>query len=58
MESFKRLASRKFLLSVAALVLVTVKPEIADSVVTIVGLYFGGNVANEFATAIKNNKSI
>lgn len=52
----ERFTSRKFLLSVAGVVLVIIVPEYADSIVQIVGMFVGAEGVRDLAEAVRKNK--
>lgn len=51
-----RFTSRKFLLSIAGVVLVIIVPEYADSIVQIVGMFVGAEGVRDLAEAVRKNK--
>ena len=51
-----RFTSRKFLLSIAGVVLVIIVPEYADSIVQIVGMFVGAEGVKDLAEAVRKNK--
>lgn len=51
-----RFLSRKFLLTVAGVVLVLLVPEHADSVVQVIGYFIGAEGARDLAEAVRRNK--
>lgn len=57
MENIKsRFTSRKFILTVAGVVLVVVLPEHADKIVQLVGFFIGAEGARDLAEAVQRNK--
>lgn len=52
----KRVLSRKFLLSVAGLVLVLLFPDKADAIVQVVALFVGAEGAKDLADVVSRNR--
>lgn len=55
-EILQRFTSRKFLLSLVAIVLVVAVPEHADSIVTLSTIFIGTEGAKDLAEAVRRNK--
>lgn len=56
MNVLTRFASRKFLLTIAGVVLVFVAPEYSDTIVQLVALFVGTEGARDLAEAVRRNK--
>ena len=55
-DVLNRFLSRKFLLTIAGVVLVLLAPEHADSVVQVIGFFIGAEGARDLAEAVRRNK--
>lgn len=55
-EILKRFSSRKFLLAIVGLCLITAVPEQANDIVALIGIFIGAEGSKDLADAVKRNK--
>jgi uncharacterized membrane protein len=55
-DTLNRFTSRKFLLAIVGLVLITAVPDQANDIVALIGMFVGAEGAKDLADAVKRNK--